>query len=123
LACEICWVEALRPSLRLYLASSLIWSRLFFNIQTLIITVSGLRVLNAAYMRVLRRVAGLMRFDTNACSDCEVRDKLLQPSIDCVLVRKRLAYAAPLAQKGPPVLVMLLADEHGGRPIPWCRQL
>ena len=59
---------------------SLILSRLLHKVHTLTMSVAGLRKLNAPYMRVLRSI-----------SDVDVRRMVVQPSIDSLVLQKRLA--------------------------------
>eukprot|EP00959_Pyramimonas_sp_CCMP1952_P097697 2041731-Pyramimonas_sp.AAC.1 len=73
-------------------------------------------------MRVLRRIFGLCRYGSTE-SDLSVRTVHKQPSIDCILMRKRLIYFARAVRSGPPELFALLGARKGDSVIPWVAQL
>ena len=100
------------------LLRSLVHSRLLFNAHVRTPDMRWLRVLNATYMRGLRRISGDCRFE-HTIPDVEVRRKLQMPSFDCVLVRKRFAYLARVVRCGPTVLTALLAARPRGHIMPW----
>jgi len=77
-------------SQRLSFMSSLVLSRLLFNVHVLVMFHTGLRKLNGPYMRTLRRILGVPRFEKSELSDYQVRESLGQPSIDCLVLRQRL---------------------------------
>jgi hypothetical protein len=92
--------------------------------------------LNGAYMRVARRIAGQSRWsakpeksDSNPSghhySDLEVRQMLCLPSLDCLIRKARLAYAARLANQKScaPLRALLSVRGKGGQPMPWAKQL
>ena len=101
----------------------LVMSRLTFNVHTWVAKPQVLRVLNGPYMRMLRRIAGEMRFDNTAISDFEVRTRLQQPSIDCILIRKRLRYVARIVEAKPQSLVAFLRVARADRALPWVEQM
>eukprot|EP00972_Heterocapsa_arctica_P009020 1327321-Heterocapsa_arctica.AAC.1 len=71
--------------------SSLIGSRLFYNIHALTMTTVGLRHLNGPYMHILRLIAAVPRFSAECgVSDLDVRRQLGVPSIDFVVLRRRI---------------------------------
>ena len=74
-------------------------------------------------MRMLRRIAGEMRFDNTVVSDLEVRTRLQQPSIDCILIRKRLRYVARIVKAMPQSLVAFLTVARADRALPWVEQM
>ena len=87
-------------------------------------SVKALRLLNGPYMRVLRRIAGLMRFGANDnLSDHEVRVLLDRPSIDCYVLRKRLAYVGRIVRRMPPKLTSFLRVSVNGVALPWVCQM
>ena len=112
----------IHASLRLLFANMLVYSRLAFNARTWVATARVLRIVNAPCMRVLRRVNGNMRFSSGAVSDREVRERIKQPSIDCVLLRRRLLYIGRLVSRKPQALLALLRARPGGKPLPWAAQ-
>ena len=69
-------------------------------------------------MRVLRRIAGRMRFEHSE-KDIDIRRYLKMPSIECILARARLRYIQRLVCRQPKVLVSLLASRVHGRALPW----
>ena len=84
----------------------------------------GITGLNKVYMRVLRRISGDLRFGALCEKDNrEVRKELGQPSLDCLLVRKRLLYVGRLLRRGPRALVALLQSRPGGSVMPWTGQM
>ena len=108
---------------RLSLMRSLVLSRLLFNVHTLTMSVAGLRKINGPYMRVLRSIAGERRFcEHNNIPDIEVRRMVGQPSIDSIVLQKRLAYYPKLARRQPTALVALLQTQCSSDRLPWVRQ-
>ena len=71
-------------------------------------------------MRCLRKIADESRFSVScSSSDLEVRQLLVQPSIDCLLRRRRLAYAARIQNSRCEVLRVLLSQSD----FPWIKLL
>ena len=81
----------LPASLKRLFQSSLCEARLLFNAHVMVPDVRYISVLKAAYMKVVRRRAGQMRFQ-KPLSDCDVRISMRAPSIDCLLIKARLRY-------------------------------
>eukprot|EP00973_Karenia_brevis_P045021 6236048-Karenia_brevis.AAC.1 len=82
--------------------------------------------MNSCYMRGLRRILGTPRFSNkNDFSDRQVRDQLAQPSLDCILARSRLTYAARICRDKPLALIGLLHMRVGPQQLrlPWVRRL
>ena len=102
-----------------HFAQSLVHARLFYNAHTVTPTRTYIKVLNRAYMRVLRRCVGMMLFDENSVSDRQVRELASQPSVDCILWRRRLLYLGCLMRKRPVTLTALLHARVGDRRLPW----
>lgn len=73
------------------LLRSLVHTRLLYNAYIRTPHIKWLRVLNTTYMRGSRRIAGDCKTG-HTIPDVEVRRKLKVPSLDYVLVRKRLTY-------------------------------
>ena len=93
-----------------------------FNVHIRVFSLAALRILNAMYMRCLRRLAGECRFGPSV-TDIDVRRILKAPSLDCLLTRKRLAYLGRVVRHGPPELRALLARRADRPPLPWVSQL
>ena len=115
------------PSVTLWLKfpfpRTLVNSRNFSNIQTMVMSQQGLFHLNKPYMRALRRIAGNMRYQAEGnISDFEVRMKLNQPSIDCLVMCVRLSYIGRLVSKGPAALKALLQQKVKGKCLAWTSQ-
>ena len=70
----------------------LLLSKLLFGVEVLVPTPRQLRKLNSVYMTILRRIANEPRFCRTEHTDREIRDKLGQPAIECVIARMRLRY-------------------------------
>ena len=88
---------------QLSLAWSLVFSRLFFGLQTWnpFFVVSAFDVLNSFYMRVLRRIIGESRFAAGAKCDSEIRNILHSPPVPAIARQARLSYLARLTRTGP----------------------
>ena len=69
------------------------------------------------------RIAGEMSFDNTAVTDLEVRTRLQQPSIDCILIRKRLRYCVRIVKAMPQSLVAFLTVARADRALPWVEQM
>eukprot|EP00973_Karenia_brevis_P001721 234277-Karenia_brevis.AAC.1 len=107
--------------LKLAFLDSLILTRLLLNVQIRVPSVRFVSIVSAVYMRVLRRIAGLMRYDGTACSDRQVRARLNQPSVDCLITRRRLMYLKRLVGLTPGPLHALLAVGCPTKPLPWVK--
>jgi hypothetical protein len=108
---------------RLSLMRSLILSRVLYSVQTLTMSVAGLRKLNGPYMRVLRSIADQRRFgQERVVSDVDVRHMVAQPSIDSLVLQRRLAYYPRLAMRQPAALVALLQTACAADRLPWIKQ-
>ena len=107
--------------LKLYLLQSLILSRLCNGAHVVVPTTGYIRTLQTMYMRVLRRIFGESRYQRTQHTDLEVRRKMQQPSIDCLLMRARLRYVKRLVCNSPPALLAILASRVGGEQLPWVK--
>ena len=105
--------------LKFLFVTSLIHSRLFFNALTVTATPAYIKILNKAYMRVLRRCTGHMLFDDNEISDVAVRVQASAPSVDCILRRKRMLYLGRIVRRSPTTLIALLHVRHKDQRLPW----
>ena len=83
---------------RVCLTWSLVMPRLFYNVH-IWSSFQGKprKILNAVYMRVLRRIAGDPRYQRFSWTDSQVRSLWHVPSIDTYLRRWRLVYLSRLA--------------------------
>jgi hypothetical protein len=100
--------------LKMSLACSLVFTRLFFGIHTWhpAKATQAYCILNCTYMRILRRIVGQSRFASGAQTDYEIRKLLGAPSVECVACQARLRYVARLAAGGPDALIGMLALQN-----------
>ena len=102
---------AVEDELELHFVRALILSRLLYNVHTLVITPAGLKKLNAVYTRVLRRIVDDPRYSAQVLhNDREVRVLLDMPSIDALVLQKRLKYYQRMTTRMPEALVILLQN-------------
>ena len=64
-----------------------------------------------------------MRDPNENISDCTLREKFSIPSIDFVIMKKRLLYVRRMLLNPHPTLCAMLSVEVKGRRLPWIRQL
>ena len=118
------WVSRM---VRLRLLSSLVLSRLLYNVQTWsLLTQASYNRLNSVYMRVLRRIANCTKFSAESAhangTDAYVRTLLGVPSLQCVILQRRLLLLASVLRNGSSRLVALLsARSRDNQPLPWVR--
>ena len=101
------------------MGAPLVESQLFFNTSVVVPNIAYLRVLIAICMRLHRRIHDCMRHDDSADSDLEVRQRHTIPSVDCVIMRKRLLYLRRVMTHRPPTLLALLHCRVNSRLLPW----
>ena len=114
-------------AVRLRLLSSLVLSRLLYNVQTWsVVSQAAYNRLNSVYMRGLRRIGDRTKYDPKSAheggSDSYVRMMLGMPSLQCLLLQRRLLLLASVLRNGASSLVALLSftgREHV--PLPWVR--
>ena len=106
---------------KLSLAHTLLWSRLFFNCHIHVHDISYMAALNHNYMRVLRAITDKANYGAVKTSDAEVRKISQQPSIECIMMRRRLGYLSRLLRHAPGPLVALLQSRPGGKQLKWVR--
>jgi len=106
--------------LKYILMQSMVISRLLYMAHTKVPTVKFIKILQAVYMRVLRRIHGQCAYQRTLESDLALRRRIQQPSIDCLLMRARMRYVRRLVQCKPVVLAGLLHTRVRGRLLPWC---
>ena len=107
---------------RLLLARSLVCSRLFQRTQVWsAVSLWSLRKLNTVYMRVLRRIAARLRFDSSCgITDRHVRVLLNMPAIELFIAQLRLGHLRQVLTSPVPQLRALLAvKDKEGQPFPW----
>jgi len=124
IAVKIFGSGAIGLHVKLHFLRTLILARSLFNAHLLTAQVAYIRKLNAVYARVLRRVFGAPRHDsTKGPTDLVVRVAVGMPSLDCLLVVRRLHYVARLVKHRPSQLWALLQQRVSDRPLPWVAQL
>ena len=120
LASKIFGAHRLGFWLKLVFLHSLIMSRLLYQVQLWSGKPKALRNLNLVHMRALRRIAGESRFSSvSACSHHEVRTKLGQPSLDCLVPPRRLLHLATIEEARTPILHALLSPRLKHGHLPW----
>lgn len=108
----------IHKGLKIHFMSSLILSRLLHNTQTWVPQAASMQRLNCVYMRVLRRIADDRKFQKCHLTVIEVRKLLLMPSIECLIMRRRLLYLARIVASGHKSLVASLALSYNGERLP-----
>ena len=83
-------------------------------------TPKALRNRNAVYMRALRRMNGEFRFGfKNNSTDLQERTNLLQPSLECLIARRRLLHLVRVEKFRAMVSHALQAPSVGKTTLPW----
>ena len=90
--------------------------------------VRELGILNGVYMRVVRRICDRPNFDGSAGSDLDARTVADMPSLDCLILRRRLIYLQRLIKSDcRPLLASLsqayLLKDGTTRAMPWVMQV
>jgi len=107
--------------LKLTLGCALVLSRLLYNVCIRVPSSAFMASLNTVYMRLMRRIYGEPRFGPGT-RDYEFRVPNSIPSLDCVIMKKRLHYLKRLLAHGPSILTALLAQQsHQGGTMPWTK--
>ena len=106
---------------RLRIASSLVLSRLLYNVHTwAVITEFVLQKLGGVYMRVLRRICGALRMLGNRISDAQVLWRLRAPRLVHLIRRNRLVYlASVLRAPACHLRALIAARKPDGSRQPW----
>ena len=120
--------RAVSRRLRLNFAGSLVFSRLLYNVAAWpVVPLSAYQMINAVYMRVLRRIAGRMRFSSGEHgTDSVVRAALGMPSLSVLVARWRLRLLASTLRCNLKPASALLATRVPGTPhgkLPWVELL
>jgi hypothetical protein len=122
IACKVFGSELLLDVYKLAFMRSLVLSRLTFNLHICVLTQADVKKLAAVYMRVLRRIAGDVRFSADTkMTDLQVREQLKAPSFDCLLMVARLRYMGRIVRLQPPSLVAILHVHRNSKRLPWIR--
>ena len=114
-------------AVRLRLFHSLVLSRLLYNVQTWsVLTQAAYNRLNSVYMRGIRRIAACLKFNAESAhvagSDSFVRSLLGVPSLQCILMQRRLLLLASVLCNGSSRLTLLLSViATGRRSLPWVK--
>ena len=110
--------------LKIHLLISLVLSRLLYGTQHWCGSmVAAMRKLNAVYMRGLRKIIGDCKFGKCKFTDFRVREQLQQPSIDCLLLRRRLAFLGRIVITSHKTVVAVLAMRARNCLLPWVEQI
>ena len=112
-------------AVRSCIGDSLVLSALLHNCKVRVLKASELSIINAVYMKVLRRLAHQARYATGGMTDFQVRELLGAPSIDCVMLRQRVSYLARLVASEHSTLKSLIGARHpnGAMVSKWAAQL
>jgi len=111
---------------RLALFMNLVVSRLTYNVHVWSdLSAAAYRILNSTYMRGLRRIAATCRFSDapNQPTDSDTRRLLGVPSLQCVIIQRRLMLASSIATHGPRPLQAILSARVNGQEGPWVKAL
>ena len=87
----------------------LVKSTLLCLAHTKVLNVGEMKKLNVPYMRVIRKIMSMERFDENSPSDLQVRMAARSESLTCCLMKARLSYFARLARKPCHILLAMLS--------------
>ena len=126
LAARVFGARHVSRALKLQLCDSLVMSRLLYNVQTWsVVSLWALRKMNSVYMRVLRRIANATWSPRKPLlSDVAVRRLLSVPSIDALILQRRLQHLAAIVQADISALSSMLAVTSRGDDstrMPWVR--
>ena len=103
----------------------LVLSRLLYNVHVWSsVPIVAYAKMNAFYMRGLRRIAEAQRFQQSGHgSDEKIRLVLRAPSLQCLILRRRMLLLSSVARHAPPFLTSLLAarDSSAVQCLPWVR--
>jgi hypothetical protein len=101
IATKVFGSSCISTTLKVALAFSLVFSRLLYGVQTWqSVTKWCYEKLNGTYMRVLRRIAGLHFEKGKKCiSNTEVRRTLCIPSLECLIMQRRLLHFGKYGQQ------------------------
>jgi hypothetical protein len=124
IAMNVFCASSISRSLKIRLCSSLILSRLLFNVQTWSkVTIWSLSKTNSVCVRVMRRIANATFCGHGSTlSDISVRRLLGAPSLDAIILERRLQHLGAMLQSGIGSLTAMLvavSDGVDATRIPW----
>ena len=119
IAMKIFGSPQLQMDLKQWMFTTLVMSRLVFNLHVVVPSRRFLIILNDVYLRGHRRMHDACRINGDCESDLAFRVRTGTPSIDCLLCRARLRYLGRMARSHPPALVTLLRQRVNGRRPIW----
>ena len=105
--------------LKQWMFTTLVMSRLVFNLHVVVPNRRFLIILNDVYLRGHRRMHDACRTGDDCESDLAFRERTGTPSIDCLLCRARLRYLGRMVRSQPHALVAVLRQRVAGRRPPW----
>ena len=109
----------LKIDLKQWMFTTLVMSRLMFNLHVVVPSRRFLIILNDVYLRGHRRMHDACRINEECESDLMFRVRTGTPSIDCLLCRARLRYLGRMARSHPPALMALLRQRVNGLRPAW----
>ena len=105
--------------LKQWMFTTVVMSRLVFNLQVVVPSRRFLIILNDVYIRGHRRMHDACRIGDGCESDLAFRERTGTPSIDCLLCRARLRYIGRIVRSQPPSLIALLRQRIAGKRPAW----
>ena len=102
-----------------WMFTTVVLSRLVFNLHVVVPSRRFLIILNDVYLRCHRRMRDVCRTGDDCETDLAFRERTGTPSIDCLLCRARLRYLGRMTRAQPPALVALLRQRVAGRRPAW----
>ena len=105
--------------LKQWMFTTLVMSRLVFNLHVVVPNRRFLIILNDVYIRGHRRMHDACRTGDDCETDLAFRERTGTPSVDCLLCRARLRYLGRMTRAQPPALVALLRQRVAGRRPAW----
>ena len=121
LASKVFGSPQIRVNAKILLMNTLILTRLCFNLHIMVPNAAALAKLNTAYMRPGRKIADRCNYDGSQGSDLRPRISIGVPSIDCLLLRRRLLHLRRILVDAPAVLPSLLAVRKAGALMPYTK--
>jgi len=82
-----------------------------------------MRRINSVYLHVLRMIIGDCRYGRCEYSDATVREILRQPSLDCLLLRRRLFFLGRIVATSHKSVLAVLSIRVKGTALPWVQQI
>ena len=110
--------------LKTHLLLALVQSRLLYGTQLWGGNMTiAMRKLNAVYTRGLREIINDCRYGRCKLTDFRVREQLVQPSIDCLLLRRRLAFLGRIVTTSHRTVIAVLSMTARNEPLPWVERI